>query len=76
MASHLSGTPVTGLTVQACGDGRAVEFITIVGAGHQWPGARPNWLAEKLLHTDPPPTALNATHVIWQFLAAHPRPDR
>ena len=43
------------------------------GAGHQWPGAIPNRLAEILLHTDPPSTALNATHVIWQFFAAHIR---
>ncbi len=40
---------------------------------HQWPGAAPNLLAQRLLHTDPPSTALNATRVIWQFFAAHPR---
>jgi polyhydroxybutyrate depolymerase len=59
-----------------CPDGRTVELITIAGAGHQWPGATPNVLAQKLLHTDPPSTALNATQVIWQFFAAHRRPDR
>jgi len=57
----------------ACPAGRTVELITIAGAGHQWPGAIPNRLAEILLHTDPPSTALNATHVIWQFFAAHIR---
>ena len=56
-----------------CPGGRAVELITIAGAGHQWPGAAPNLLAQRLLHTDPPSTALNATRVIWQFFAAHPR---
>jgi polyhydroxybutyrate depolymerase len=56
-----------------CPGGRAIELITIAGAGHQWPGAAPNLLAQKLLHTDPPSTALNATQVIWQFFAAHPR---
>jgi polyhydroxybutyrate depolymerase len=56
--------------------GSLVELITIAGAGHQWPGATLNVLAQKLLHTDPPSTALNATQVIWQFFAAHPRPDR
>jgi len=57
-----------------CRAGRTVELIAIAGAGHQWPGAAPDWLAQKLLHTDPPSTALNATQVIWQFFAAHPRP--
>jgi len=57
----------------ACPGGRTVELITIAGAGHQWPGATPNPLAQRLLHTDPPSTALNATQVIWQFFAAHPR---
>jgi len=57
----------------ACPAGRAVELITIAGAGHQWPGATPNLLAQRLLHTDPPSTALDATQVIWQFFTAHPR---
>jgi polyhydroxybutyrate depolymerase len=56
-----------------CPAGRAVELITIAGAGHQWPGAEPDPLAQKLLHSDPPSTALNATQVIWRFFAAHPR---
>ena len=59
-----------------CPAGRAVEVITIAGAGHQWPGAEPDLFAQKLLHTDPPSTALNATRVIWRFFAAHPRPRR
>jgi polyhydroxybutyrate depolymerase len=56
--------------------GRTVELITIAGAGHQWPGATPDPLAQRLLHADPPSTALNATQVIWQFFAAHPRSER
>jgi polyhydroxybutyrate depolymerase len=60
-------------SVASCPAGRAVELITIAGAGHQWPGATPDRLARRLLHTDPPSTALNATQVIWQFFAAHPR---
>jgi polyhydroxybutyrate depolymerase len=59
-----------------CTGGRAVELITIAGAGHQWPGGAPDWLARKLLHTDPPSPALNATRVIWRFFASHPRPGR
>ena len=61
-------------SVANCPAGRTVELITIAGAGHQWPGGAPNVLAQNLLHTDPPSTALNATAVIWQFFAAHPRP--
>jgi len=57
-----------------CPAGRTVELITIAGAGHQWPGAVPDPLAQRLLHLDPPSTALNATQVIWRFFAAHPRP--
>jgi polyhydroxybutyrate depolymerase len=64
---------VVATSTAACPGGRAVELITIAGAGHQWPGARPNLLAQRLLHTDPPSTALNATQVIWQFFAAHAR---
>jgi polyhydroxybutyrate depolymerase len=64
--------PVT-TSVAHCPAGRAVELITIAGAGHQWPGGAPNLLAQRLLHTDPPSTALDATAVIWQFFAAHAR---
>lgn len=56
-----------------CPAGQTVELVTIAGAGHQWPGAAPNRLAQLLLHTDPPSTALNATQIIWQFFAAHTR---
>ena len=60
-------------SIASCPAGRTVELITITGAGHQWPDAVPNRLAQLLLHTDPPSTALNATQVIWQFFAAHAR---
>jgi polyhydroxybutyrate depolymerase len=58
----------------SCPAGRTVELITIAGAGHQWPGAVPDPLAQRLLGLDPPSAALNATRVIWRFFAAHPRP--
>jgi len=58
----------------ACPDGRAVELITISGAGHQWPGSPPRTLVERALGLDAPSTALDATATIWAFLAAHPRP--
>jgi polyhydroxybutyrate depolymerase len=57
----------------SCPAGQAVELISIAGAGHQWPGAASRPLLQRLLSTDPPSTALNATQVIWQFFAAHPR---
>ena len=47
--------------------GRSVTLITIEGGGHQWPGSAP--VREG---ADPPSQALNATHTLWQFFAAHP----
>ena len=71
-AAATAGTVTT--STANCPAGRTVELITIAGAGHQWPGGKPSLLAQTLLHTDPPSTALDATKVIWQFFAAHPRP--
>lgn len=63
-------TVVDGVTTTAaeCPDGRAVELITIAGAGHQWPGSQP--IRE---FADPPSTALDATAVLWDFFANHPK---
>jgi polyhydroxybutyrate depolymerase len=58
-------------SVATCPAGRAVELVTIAGAGHQWPGATRNKLAGRLLHTDEPSTALDATEVMWRFFAQH-----
>lgn len=61
-------------SIAACPGGRTVELITIAGAGHQWPGAVPAApLVRRLLGSDPPSQALDATAVIWRFFAAHPR---
>jgi len=69
---YVAGVVTT--SVARCPGGRAVELITIRGAGHQWPGSvPPSRLAARLLHLDQPSTALNATRVIWRFFAAHPR---
>jgi polyhydroxybutyrate depolymerase len=57
--------PVTTQTA-TCAQGRAVELITVAGAGHQWPGGKRG--------ADAPSTALDATAVVWDFFAAHPRP--
>jgi polyhydroxybutyrate depolymerase len=56
-----------------CPGNRAIELVTITGAGHQWPGGREAPVAQKLLGLDPPSTALPATPTIWRFFAAHPK---
>lgn len=68
---HTDGVVTT--SVASCPAGRAVELITIAGAGHQWPGAADKPQLAKTLGTDPPSTALDATATIWAFFAAHPR---
>ncbi len=55
----------------ACAGGQEVELISVSGAGHQWPGGKPEPIAERLLGLDPPSTLLSATSVIWKFFAAH-----
>lgn len=58
----------------SCPGGRAVDLITIRGAGHQWPGgADPHPKVRELLDLDPPSKALDATAAIWRFFAAHPK---
>ena len=71
-----SSTVAGAVTTQtaACPDGRAVELITIAGAGHQWPGSPDRPVIQKVLGLDTPSTALDATAVIWAFFAAHPEP--
>lgn len=70
--STVSG--VVTVSIAACPEGRAVELITIAGAGHQWPGSPSKPLIQRILGTDPPATALNATEEIWRFFAAHAAP--
>jgi polyhydroxybutyrate depolymerase len=59
-------------SVAACPHHRSVELISIIGAGHQWPGSPNKPLQEELLHTDPPSQAINATATIWRFFKSHP----
>jgi poly(3-hydroxybutyrate) depolymerase len=65
--------PVTTSTA-SCDGGRAVELVTIEGAGHQWPGSTGHPVVDRLLGIDEPSTAVSATGTIWRFFAAHPRP--
>jgi polyhydroxybutyrate depolymerase len=61
-------------SVARCPGGRSVELISVIGAGHQWPGAVPKGpVITRLLGLTPPSTALDATAVIWHFFAAHPK---
>jgi polyhydroxybutyrate depolymerase len=69
-APSIEVNDVVTTSLAKCPDGRAVELITVAGAGHQWPGATPKPLLQRILHTDPPSPALDATSVIWQFFAA------
>jgi polyhydroxybutyrate depolymerase len=69
----ISTTGAVTFSAAACPGGHTVELIRIAGAGHQWPGATPSPLAQRILHLDPPSTALDATGVIWTFFAAHTR---
>jgi polyhydroxybutyrate depolymerase len=53
-------------TTSRCPLGRAVTLIVVTGGGHEWPGSPGR--------TDgPADSAFDATSVIWQFFAAHPR---
>lgn len=51
--------------------GTEVDFCTIEGAGHAWPGG-PSVLAERL--AGKPTDQLDATDVIWEFFERHPKP--
>ena len=55
----------------SCARGRAVELVTVAGAGHQWPGGNPpSALGRALLHLDEPSDALDATATLWSFFAS------
>ncbi|MFF0527926.1 alpha/beta hydrolase family esterase [Nocardia amikacinitolerans] len=71
-AAITAAGPVTTSRATCHGD-REVTLITIDGAGHQWPGADRTPMRERLLGTDPPSTALDATATIAQFFARHRR---
>lgn len=51
-----------------CRNGTEVSLYLIEGGGHSWPGG------ERMARfLDPPSQAMDATEVIWQFFAAHPK---
>jgi polyhydroxybutyrate depolymerase len=71
-APAVSSSGPVSTSISHCPHGRAVELITVNGAGHQWPGATGTKLDGRIPGIDPPSTALDATHQIWEFFAAHP----
>ena len=50
-------------------NGSEVAFYLIDGGGHSWPGGE-----RMLAMLDEPSQELNATSLIWEFFAAHPKP--
>jgi polyhydroxybutyrate depolymerase len=65
-------TPAPDVTLRSyplCSLGIAVDYYVIDGGTHAWPGGRR--LAKFL---DEPSKAMDATALIWQFFAAHPKP--
>lgn len=59
---------VTLLDYRGCAQGSEVAFYVIEGGGHAWPGG--DRIAAFL---DAPSQDINATAVMWQFFADHPR---
>jgi polyhydroxybutyrate depolymerase len=59
---------VTGETWGNCHEGADVVLYTVEGGGHSWPGS--DMLPQLGITTKD----INATDVIWEFFAAHPRP--
>lgn len=51
-----------------CPPGREVELHALTDGGHAWPGGRAG-----SRRGDQPPTAVNATAVMWAFFKAHAR---
>ncbi|MDQ7842789.1 MAG: PHB depolymerase family esterase [Armatimonadota bacterium] len=65
------GTRVKRTAYTACAEQTAVVLYTIEGGGHTWPGG-PQYLPRAIVGRVS--REINATEVIWQFFAAHPRP--
>jgi polyhydroxybutyrate depolymerase len=65
-------SPAPSVTLRSyplCTLGIAVDYYVIEGGAHAWPGGKR--LAKFL---DEPSKAMDATPLIWQFFAAHPKP--
>jgi len=65
------GTRATKTSYTTCAQHSVVVLYRIEGGGHTWPGG-PQYLPRALVGRVS--RDLNASEVIWQFFAAHPRP--
>lgn len=64
--SELPDVEITKYT--GCGASTEVDYYVIQDGGHAWPGGQ-----RMASFLDTPSTALDATSLIWDFLAEHPR---
>jgi polyhydroxybutyrate depolymerase len=64
------GTRVRRTAYAPCAQGTAVVLYTIEGGGHTWP-AGPQYLPRAVIGRTS--RDIDATRVIWEFFAAHPR---
>jgi polyhydroxybutyrate depolymerase len=53
-----------------CPDGAGVELYAIEGQGHAWPGGMKGLRSGNV---DEPSREVDATNLMWEFFAAHPR---
>lgn len=78
--NHCTGNPVEvrisasvrRLAYTNCADNSDVILYTIEGGGHTWPGATPmtEWWAGRTTNE------IDATRIMWEFYAQHPRPGK
>jgi len=59
---------VTGIHYSGCDQQADVDFYTILGGGHSWPGGKPlpKWIVGKTSQS------FDTTRVMWDFFVAHP----
>lgn len=55
----------------ACRENAEVDYYTVTGMGHFWPGGKSH-LPERVIGKSS--HAINATDLIWEFFQKHPRP--
>ena len=55
-----------------CPEGAGVELYSIEGQGHAWPGGMKGL---RMGNVDEPTREINATNVMWEFFASHPKPE-
>ena len=71
MAPAADQPDVTVETWTGCPDGVTVQLLVVAGANHAWMGHGQAALSERRI--GPAYPDLDASEVVWAFLAAHPR---